>query len=76
VRKKFDQPLNQPAHAAIYAKKEDPEKCDCHNYNPRRDENFVPRGPRNLPHLHTHFMQKTAPLAGIFRQTVEKSTYL
>jgi hypothetical protein len=76
VRKKFNDALDKPAYGAVHSKKEDPEKRDRYNYDPSRYENFVPRGPGHLAHFHAHFMQKTAPLAGLFRQTVEKSTHL
>ena len=71
MRKKFNNALYQPAHAAIDAKEKEPEKRDRHDHHPSGHEHFAARRPGDLAHLHAHFVQKTAQALGIFAESLE-----
>ena len=73
VRKKFDDALDEPAHAAIHAKEKDPEKRDRDDHHPGGHKHFVPRRPGDLAHLDAHLVQKTAPPAGDAPRGARKS---
>ena len=72
---KFNHALDKPASGAIHAEEKNSEKCYGDNHDPGCDKNFSPRRPGYLAHFDANFMQKAAPLAGIFAYFFEGRGY-
>src|SRR3981081_2863698 len=72
---KFNHALDKPASGAIHAEEKNSEKCYGDNHDPGCDKNFSPRRPGYLAHFDANFVQKAAPLAGIFADFFEGRGY-
>jgi len=73
VPEKFNDALDDPAGGAIHAEEINSEERHRNNHDPGGYKHFMPSGPGYLAHLDAHFMQKTAPPAGMLREAGEKA---